>query len=71
MVSDLYAVETGDKVFMPSKLKCRTDRASLLMKFNLIEAIRQKQLSQMTKKPVITKADRKSILRPYTFKRSY
>lgn len=45
MVSDLYAVETGDKVFMPSKLKCRTDRASLLMKFNLIEAIRQKQLS--------------------------
>ena len=42
VVSDLYAVESGNRVFMPSKLTTRTDRASVLLKFSLIEAIKQK-----------------------------
>ena len=70
-VSELYAVEIGEKVFMPSKLTNRTDRASMTHKFSLIEAIRQKQLAQMKKPPSITKSDRKSILRPYTYKPNY
>jgi len=68
-MSEKYLVESAGRVFMPSKITNRTDRVSLLLKFNMIEAIQQNQLSKMNRKPKITKSDKKAILRPYTIKK--
>lgn len=64
-----YAVETANSVFISCKINNRTDPESVLMKLKLVEAITKRQISELKRKPIITKADRVHNMRPFSAKR--
>jgi hypothetical protein len=58
------------RVLMPTKITNSNVRVAVLEKLRLMHAIKERQLHEMKRPPVITQKDRANMLRPYSVKHS-